>query len=101
MCACYHTSMTRKEIGRDTVILLGTSGMAGALFWMAVYLAGPLPLLPGAVALVLALAWLTRHADHGVALAERAALAGLLAAQASLLAAIVVHVLPVVARHLA
>lgn len=93
--------MTRKEIGRETVILLGTSGVAGALFWMAVYLAGPIPLLPGAVVLGLALAWVTRHAGHSVVLAERAALAFLVAAQASLLAAVILHVLPVVVRHVA
>lgn len=93
--------MTGKEIGRETVILLGTSAMAGVLFWMSVYLAGPFPLVPGAAALALALAWVTRHAGHGVVLAERAAMASLLAAQASLLAAIIVHVLPVVLRHVA
>jgi len=92
--------MTRSDIAREIVILTGTSGIAGLLMWMAVYLAGPVVLLPAAAVLLVALTRLTRPAMHGVVLAERASLAGLLCAQAGLLAAVIMRVLPVVFQHI-
>lgn len=91
--------MTRKVLGRETVILTGTGGIAGVLFWMGIYLAGPISIIPGAVALLVALALFRRRMTDGQALAERTMMACLLAAQVSLLAAVCIEVLPVVFEH--
>jgi len=92
--------MTRSDITREIIILTGTGGIAGLLLWMAVYLAGPIALLPAAGVLLAGLFWLTRKVRNGVALAERASLACMVAAQAGLLAAVIMRVLPVAVHHI-
>jgi len=92
--------MSRSDIAREIVILSGTGAIAGLLMWMALYLAGPLALVPGAAVLLAAIAYLTRRTTRGIVLAERVSLATLLAAQAGLLAAVIVRVIPVVFQHI-
>lgn len=90
--------MTHGEIARESVIVGGTVALSGALFWMAIFLAGPIPVFPGAGVLLLALAWSLRRMTSGWRLAERAAVACLFAAQASLLTAVILKVLPAFVR---
>lgn len=92
--------MTGKDIAREAVIVLGTGAVSGAIFWMGVYLAGPIAILPGAGALFLALASFQRRMSNARLVAERGALACLLAAQTTLLAAVCIEMLPVVARNI-
>lgn len=86
--------MTRKEFAREAVIVAGTGALSGALFWMAVFLAGPIVVLPGAGVLLVALIWFARKMKTAQLVAERTAMACLFAAQASLFVAVVMEVLP-------
>jgi hypothetical protein len=86
--------MTRREIAREIVIVAGTAGLSGTLFWMSVYLAGPIAIVPGAGVLFLALSWFARRMTTPQLVAERTVVACLLAAQASLLTAVILEVLP-------
>ncbi|MGH8426626.1 MAG: hypothetical protein ACRES7_01415 [Gammaproteobacteria bacterium] len=86
--------MTRKTLIREIVILTGTTALSGFLFWMAIYLTGALTIIPGALVLFLMLAWYARRMTTLQLVAERTAFACLIAAQASLLAAVAVEVLP-------
>lgn len=86
--------MTRKDIGREVVIVAGTAILSGALFWMAVYLGGPITMFPGAAILFAFIAWSARKMTTLRLVGERVAMACLLAAQASLFTAIILVVLP-------
>ncbi len=90
-----------KDLAREAVILVGTAGISGAIFWMAVFLAGPIVILAGAAVLFVGMAWFTRGVDDAIALSERIALACLVAAQSSLLTGVLVTVFPVITRHMA
>ena len=88
--------MSHKITPARAVTAIGTGGIAGILFWMSLYLAGPEALLAGAVALAVAIAWFTRKAESLWAMSEHLLVACLIAAQASLFSAIVLKVIPVV-----
>lgn len=86
--------MTRKELRIEIIALLGTAILAGLLFWLALYLAGIVMLLPAALVLLVALLLLQRKMRNPQSFAEYAVFAWLLATQASLLIAILMRVLP-------
>lgn len=78
------------------IMAMGAGSIAAILFWMSLYLAGPVVLFPGVAALAVAGFWLTRRVDGLWALSERLLIAGLIAAQASLLSAAFMEVVPIV-----
>lgn|GEM_PF-2415147 len=88
--------MTHKIILTRAVTAIGTGGITSILFWMSLYLAGPEALLVGAIALAVGIAWFTRGVESLWALSERLLVACLIAAQASLLSAVILQVVPVV-----
>lgn len=88
--------MTHKDIIARAIIAIGAGGIAGILFWMSLYLAGPEALFAGVIALAVGIAWFTRNVHNLGALSERLLIACLIAAQASLLSATILKVVPVV-----
>ena len=87
--------MAQKHIIPKVVTLIGAGGTVAILFWMSLYLAGSEALLAGVIALALGIPWFTRGAHSVWALTERLLIACLLAAQASLLLAAVLQIVPV------
>lgn len=96
-CTAPTASMANKSIASRILVPAGTGSIAAVLFWMALYLAGPEALFAGVIALAAAIAWLTRRGiDSTWTLTERLFIACLVAAQASLLSAALLEVVPVV-----
>lgn len=91
--------MAKKSLIAKIVIVSGVSIIAGLLFWMALYMLGPPILLVNVVVLPFAMAWFTRHCTDGWVLVERMLVAAIVAGQAGLVAAILIRVAPVVAKH--
>ena len=91
--------MVQQPLAARIIIISGTAAIAALLFWMALYVLGPLVLVVNVAALAVAIAWLTRHAMNGWILAERVLIASLVAGQAGLIVAVLVRVAPVVAKH--
>lgn len=88
--------MTHKLIIAKVITVIGAGGIAGILFWMSLYLAGPEALFAGVIALAGGIAWFTRDVHSIWALSERLLIACLIAGQASLLSAAILEVVPVV-----
>lgn len=88
--------MAQKYLIAKTVTLIGGGGIAGILFWMSLYLAGPEALFAGVIVLITGLAWFTRDAHSIWALTEGSLIACLIAAQASVLLAAILKIVPVV-----
>ncbi len=93
--------MTRGNWIKEILILLSTAGIAALLFWMAFYTAGAMMCIPGAIVLFVALVYLRPRMKSLQLLAEHGVFACLLAAQASLLSAILLHVVPNLIRQMA
>jgi len=91
----YDEVMAQKHIIPKVVTLIGAGGTAATLFWMSLYLVGSEALFAGAIALAIGIPWLTRGVHSVWALTERLLVACLLAAQASLLLAAILKVIPV------
>ncbi|GEM_PF-5716648 len=88
------------EFKQELIIIIGTVGIAGAIFWMGAYLLGPLTLIPGAFVLF-ALLWHYRSRINTFQeLGHRLSGSLLLAAQTSLLVATAYEILPLVFRHI-
>lgn len=86
--------MTRRNWIKEAMILLCTAGIAVLLLWMALYTAGAMMCVPGAVVLFVSLLRFRPRMTSPLLLMERGVLACLIAAQASLLSAIILRVLP-------
>lgn len=87
------------EFKGELTIIAGTVGIAGAIFWMGVYLLGPLTLIPGAFAF-LGMLWHYRSRINTFQeLGQQVSGSLLLAAQTSLLIATAYEILPLVFRH--
>jgi hypothetical protein len=91
--------MAQQKLVARFITLGGVGAIAALLFWMALYILGPLVLVVNVVALAIGIAWLARHAEDGWVLAERVFIAGLVAGQAGLIVAVLVRIAPVVAKH--
>ncbi len=79
--------------------MAGAGGIAGILFWMSLYLAGPEALFAGVIALIAGTVWFTRDARSIWMLTEGLLIACLIAAQASILLAAILKIVPVVLNH--
>lgn len=88
--------MAQEKLSYKVVTLAGAGGIAGILFWMSLYLAGPEALIAGVIALVAGIAWLTRGSRSVWALVEGSIIACLIAGQASVLLAAIMTIVPVV-----
>lgn len=91
--------MTRKEILNEAVIVTGTVGMAGVLFFMAVYELGVIAVAPGSIVLLILLLWFSPKMTNTQSVFERISIACLAASQVSLFIAVVVDVAPTLAAH--
>ena len=91
--------MAQQTLAARIITISGTGTIAALLFWMALYILGPLILVVNVVALAIGIAWLTRHTRNGWGLAERVLIASLVAGQAGLIVAMLIRVAPVVAKH--
>ena len=91
--------MAKQTLAAKLITIGGTGATAALLFWMALYILGPLILVVNVIALAIGIAWLTRHADNGWVLAERTLVASLVAGQAGLIVAILTRIAPIVAKH--
>jgi len=91
--------MRKKVLAARLIVVGGTGSTAALLFWMAIYMVGPLVLVANVIALAIGIAWLTRKIEDGWALAERTLVACIVAGQAGLIVAMLIRVAPVVAKH--
>ncbi len=91
--------MAKQALAAKLITIGGAGASAALLFWMALYILGPLVLVANVIALAIGIAWLTRNVDDGWVLAERTLIASLVAGQAGLIVALLIRVAPVVAKH--
>lgn len=95
----YYWDMRKKALAAKLIVVGGTGSTAALLFWMAIYMVGPLVLVANVIALAIGIAWLTRKIEDGWALVERTLVACIVAGQAGLIVAMLIRVAPVVAKH--
>ncbi len=95
----YDWVMRKKALAGKLIVVGGTGATAALLFWMAIYMVGPLVLVANVIALGIGIAWLTRRIEDGWALVERTLVACIVAGQAGLIVAMLIRVAPVVAKH--
>ncbi len=86
--------MTRKAFVTEVIALAGTTALAFLLFWLSLYLAGIVVILPAALTFFIAIAVLWRKMRNLQSFAEYGVFAWLVATQVSVLVGILLRVVP-------